>query len=143
MELADRGVFQGWSESSARGRTSFRFRWLLGHEFNLVADPEKGELVLRDLLPGVEHRSFIDSDLRRFVANRIDPALPPHRRLDADRVTVTYTNRRQNVSLVMRVLAADYEYASRALLGLANDLFTHLQLNHVDYLVRSFGLPEE
>jgi hypothetical protein len=142
--LADRGVLQGWSESAERrGRTSYRFRWLLGAEFNLVADPAKGELVVRNLLPAIRHRSFIDSDLRRFVAALSDSALPAHRRVDGARVSLTYANRKQHVSLIMRIGPGDDSYAAEVLFRLLNDLFSYLQLNHYDYLVANFGLPDE
>lgn len=143
-ELADRGVFRGWSElPERRGKARYRFRWLLGAEFDLVVDPARNELLVRNFLPGIENRSFIDSDLRRFVATRSDAVLPAHRRLDPDRVSVTYTNRKQNISLIMRVLSGDEEYPIKALLGLLNDLFSHLQLYHFDYLVSHFGMPDE
>lgn len=144
QSLAERGVFQGWRESAERqGRTTFRFRWLLGHEFVLGADPIKRELTAKDLLPGIENRSFIDADLRRFVATRSAAGLPTHRRLDPDRVALTYRNRGGKASLVMQVLSGDDEYPVTALLGQINELFSHLQLNHIDYLQRAFGVPEE
>ena len=141
---ANQGVFQGLSESRGRlGKTTFSFRWLLGHDFSLVLDPKKGELVAKNLLPSIENHSFIDSDLRRFVANRIDTKLPRHRRLDADLVTLTYTNRKQSVSLVMRADENQTEYAIKALLRTLNDLFAYLPLYHIDYLHRNFAVPEE
>ncbi len=141
---ANQGVFQGLSESRGRlGKTIFSFRWLLGHDFSLVLDPKKGELVVKNLLPSIENHSFIDSDLRRFIANRTDTKLPRHRRLDADLVTLTYTNRKRSVSLVMRADEHQTEYAIKALLRTLNDLFAYLHLYHIDYLHRNFAVPEE
>jgi len=141
---ADQGVFQGLSETTGRlGKTTFNFRWLLGSEFALVLDPKKHEIVVKDVLPSIDHRSFIDRDLRRFIAGRTDTKLPAHRRLDADCVTLSYTNRKQSVSLVMRADEAQYDYAIKSLLTTLNDLFAYLNLYHIDYLHRNFAVPEE
>jgi hypothetical protein len=141
---SDQGVFQGYLETDAgRGKTLFAFRWLLGQEFSLVLDPAKQQLVMRNLLPCVENRSFIDSDLRLFVANRSALTLPKHRRLDIDRVSLSYTNRKQNVSLIMLTPGKHYEYAVKSLLDTLNELFTYLHLYHIDYLQQNFGVAEE
>jgi hypothetical protein len=140
----DRGVLGGMSERrDRRAGALFSFRWLLGREFSLAVDPKRRRLTAKNLLPGVEYRSFMDSDLRRFIAHRSEEALPSHRRIDPDRATLSYTNRKQQVSLVLQVEADQYEYAVKVLLGTINDLFAHLHLNHIDYLHRQFGLPEE
>ena len=142
--FSNKGIFKGLRETQGRlGKVTFSFRWLLDSEFSLVLDPKKQQLVVSDLLPAIEHRSFIDSDLRRFIAGRTDTNLPAHRRLDTDLVTLVYSNRNQNVSLVMRTGTGQYEYAIKALLTTLNDLFAHLHLNHVEYLQRHFGVPEE
>lgn len=141
---SDRGVFQGWRETCGRSDTTvFRFRWLLGSEFSLIVDPGKHQIVVKDLLPAVVYRSFMDSDLRRFVADRTDSRHPPHRRVASDVVRLTYTNRKQSVSLVAEVEENQYETAIKAVLTLLNDLFAHLNLYHIDYLHRNFGVPEE
>jgi len=143
-KYSEQGVFQGLREIESRsGRVTFSFRWLLGNEFSFVVVPKNQEIVARDLLPAIDNRGFVDRDLRRFVAGRTDLRLPEHRRLDADRVSLIYRNRKQTVSLVMRVQEGAYDYAVKALLGALNDLFTHLHLYHVDYLQRNFGVPEE
>lgn len=141
---SDRGVFQGYVESDlARGKTVFTFRWLLGHEYSLVLDPLKQQLVMKNLLPCIDNRSFMDSDLRRFASNRFDPSLPKHRRLDKNRVSLSYTNRKRSVSLIMSTPGKHYEYAVNSLLVTLNDLFSYLHLYHIDYLQRSFGVAEE
>ena len=140
----DRGVLGGMSERrNRRSGASYSFRWLLGREFSLAVDPKRRQLTAKNVLPGVEYRSFMDRDLRRFIADRSEEALPPHRRLDPNLATLKYANRKQQVSLVLQVEADQYEYGVKALLGTINDLFAYLHLNHIDYLHRQFGLPEE
>ena len=141
--LAKRGVFNGWAEATQRGKTVFRFRWLLGAEFQLIVDPKKHEIIVRDVLPGIEHRSFIDTDLRAFVAGRNDRALPPHRRLDKRLGSLAYVNRQQRVSLIMRIRPRGYEPGIKSLFTILNDLFAHLHMHHIDYLHKNFGVPEE
>jgi len=141
---SNRGVLQGFSESqNRRGKTTFRSRWLLGHEFSLSLDSAKGELVVRNLLPAIGNRRFIDLDLRKFITARTDTKLPAHRRLDAARVTLIYTNRKQHVSLVMSPQEDQYAYAIKTLFTILNDLFAYLHLYHIDYLHRKFRVPEE
>lgn len=141
---ASQGVFQGLSETAGRrGKTTFNFRWLMGQEFRLLVDPNKQLLVAQKLLPEIETYSFIDRDLRRFVTGRSDPALPSHRRVDADLFSLTYTNRKQTVSLFGGVPTNDYAYATKSVLTAINDLFAYLHLNHINYLHENFSLPEE
>ena len=95
------------------------------------------------VLPGIAHRGLLDRDVRRFIAGRADPELPPHRQLDMARARLKVSNRAGDISLVMSVQGQEWAYASKRLLGVLNDLFAYLQRNHIDYLHREFGLPEE
>ena len=140
----DTGVFMSLSEAEGRsGKKTFRFRWLLNREFALTVDPNKARLVADSLLPEVENRSFIDKDLRRFIAGRAMAELPRHRRVDPAAAALGYTNRKGAVSLHLQVLDGRVEYGLKALLRTINELFSYLQLSHIDYLHRNFGLPEE
>ncbi|MEM7080450.1 MAG: hypothetical protein AAF513_17670 [Pseudomonadota bacterium] len=140
---AERGVFDGCVETSQRGRHAFRFRWLLGHQFCCVVDEARGALTLKDLLPEVPTRGFMDQDLRRFIKARGAADLPEHRRLDSSVGVLMYRNRQAQVSLGLRLASGPSARATKRLLGVCNDLFAHLHLYHIDYLHREFGLPEE
>jgi hypothetical protein len=98
---------------------------------------------VRNVLPAIEHRSFLDSDLRLFVAGCADESRPQHRRVDPNRGVLSYRNRKSSASLVLEVADGDTEYALKALFTVLNDLFAHLHLNHIDYLHRNFAVPEE
>ena len=142
--LCERGVLRGFSETqSAAGKVLFRFRWLMGREFCLEYCPAKQLLRMKDILPAIEYRSFMDRDLRQFVAHRSAAELPEHRRRHADKVSLSYRNRKQQVSLEMRAGKGHQAYAINALLSVVNELFRHLNLYHVPYLNRHFDLPEE
>lgn len=144
LDYTDRGTFAGCREQSLRGGTvAFTFRWLLSADFQLRVNPTKGELVCVDVLPQVPQRSYLDREIRRYIASRSDAELPVHRRMDPDKVSLKFRNRAGDGTLSMSLLSEDSAYALKALFTLLNDLFAWLQLYHIDYLQQNFGVPEE
>ncbi len=142
--LGERGVLRSFAELPEKsGKLAFRFRWLHGAEFTLEAVPDKKSLVMAAVLPSVQNRSFMDTDLRKFIKNCSSDALLDHRRVDAEKATLSYKNQRGNVSLNMRVLDDDFAYAVTKILNVTNELFKYIQLYHIEYLYQYFGLPEE
>ncbi len=141
---SDRGVFRGFNETSGRGdKTTFKFIWLLDREFTLEFSPDKGTLMLKDILPHVPNRSHMDQDLRAFVLSRNAKNLPSHRRVNPKQAELTYTNRKENVSLTMTVKTNQYGPAVTKLLNTANAFFGHLHMAHLPYLWEHFDVPEE
>ncbi len=141
---AERGVFRGFAEHDRAGsKTEFQFFWLEDHRFVLVVDHEKGTLQLKDVLPDVESRSHLDSDLREFVKGRTDKKLPAHRRVDPKRAELKYTNRKSHATLTLHVLKNQYSYGVTKLLNTTNELFGFLHMRHPPYLWEHFGVPEE
>ena len=145
VSLVDRGVFRGYSESSAsNGSQLFTFHWIHGQSFSLQFNPVKQRLTMKNILPNIEYRSFLDTKLRRWFANDSsfdylgesvdgnDKALP-----------IKYTNRKNNVSLAVEIYHDKPVDMLNFLLRVINELFIYLNLSHVDYLHRNFGLPEE
>ena len=147
--LHDRGVFSSLSETSARGdKFVFRFQWLLGREFVLEVNTKKQQLVMRDLLPTVEYRSFIDRDLRGWVAQKNSTKSDGHSCMDACKADVFYANRKQSVSLFLSVQnnksqGQELNDGLKLMFGLVNELFTRIGLQHTDYLHQQLGFPEE
>lgn len=141
---ADRGVFRGFTEIDRPGtKTEFQFIWLEDHRFVMVIDHDKGTLQLRNLLPAVESRSFLDNDLREFIKGRTSTDLPAHRRVDPKRAKLTYVNRKSQASLTLQILNNQYAYGVSKLLNTVNELFGHLHMRHPPYLWEHFGVPEE
>lgn len=141
---ADRGVFRSFDVGATKGsKTEFRFVWLEDAQMKLVFDHTKGSLQLKNLLPNIESRSFLDNDLRAFIKKRADAALAAHRRVDPKRATLHYTNRKQSVSLTLSVLNNQYAYGVTKLLNMTNETFGHLHMNHVQYLWENFDVPQE
>jgi hypothetical protein len=137
---ADRGIFRGFSESQAG---QFCFVWLLQRQMELSADVTKGVLRFKQLLPGVPADSALYTELKEFIAQRHDRALPEHRRVDRRRAEVSCSNRRGNVSLSLKVKNNQYAYGVNRLVNLVHELFLHLRNGHPDYLVENFDVPQE
>src|SRR5262245_28069017 len=83
---ADRGVFRGFSEIK---NGHFRFVWLLHRQMELAVDTAKGALRFKQLLPGVPASSPLYAELKSFIEQRHDRALPEHRRVDRRRAEVS------------------------------------------------------
>jgi len=141
QNLVDRGVFSGCEESVDRsGKMVMRFHWLLGREFLLEFDAKRQLITAKNMLPAIKYRSPIDNALRKFIAGH---ELPEHRRIDHDKSTLSYTNRKQSVSLVMRVYDDHLLYGIGALLNIINEIFKQIGLCHTHYLHQQLGVPEE
>ena len=140
QEYADRGVFRGFSEVRPG---QFRFVWGIYDETELIVDTERGVLRFRRLLPNVPARSEIYRELKSFVADRHDKALPEHRRIDRKRAVASCSTRQGNFSLQVEVRKREYEYAVNRIVNLVHELFVYLKDAHPGYLAESFDVPEE
>jgi hypothetical protein len=140
---AERGALRQLEEHSARGKTTFQFTWLLDRRFTVVVDPTKSRMEIKDLLPNVPARSDLDRAVRAFVASRSDRRLPAHRRVDPGRVEISCANRKSALSFIFVVKRNQYKYATAKALNFCNELFSFLDLHHIQYLWEHLGLPEE
>ena len=141
---ADRGVFRGFSEAKAgRGEHTFTFEWLSRRPLSFTVDTEKGVLKFKNILPGVPLKSALYSELKQFVNERHDGALPEHRRIDRRRAEVTCSNRGGAVSIALRVKKNQYAYGVNKIVNLAHEIFVHLKDHYADYLWESFDAPQE
>ncbi len=137
---ADRGVFRGFHES---GKGQFSFTWFYHHPLQLTVDVAKHLLKFEQLLPGVPAQSPLYADLKRYVQERHDAALPPHRRVERKLALATCANRRGHVSLSLKVKNNEYAYGINKLVNLVHELFVHLRAAHPEYLVENFDVPQE
>ena len=140
QEYADRGVFRGFSETRAG---QFKFAWGIHIEMELIVDSGKKALRFRRLLPNLPANSDLYRELKAFVADRHDPALPEHRRIDRRRAEAFCSSRGGNFSLELRVKNSQYEYAVNRIVNLVHELFVHLKDVHPGYLAESFDVPED
>ena len=137
---ADRGVFRGFSEIKPG---NFKFVWLLHRQMELAVDPAKRALRFKQLLPGVSAKSPLYADLKSFIEQRHDRALPDHRRVDRKRAEVTCLNRSGAVSITLMVKNNQYAYGVNKIVNLVHELFVYLREAHPDYLVENFDVPQE
>ena len=137
---AERGVFRGFSEGKPG---QFTFVWFYQHPMELIVDTNAHVLRFKQLLPGVPARSALAKELKAFLQERHDEALPDHRRVDRNRAEVTCTNRGGIVSLALQVKHNEYAYGVNKLVNLVHELFVHLRADYPEYLVENFDVPQE
>ena len=137
---ADRGVFRGFSESKTG---QFKFVWLIQHQMELSVDTAKHVLRFKQLLPGIPARSALYAELKSFIEQRHDRALPEHRRIERKRAEVSCANRGGFVSISLKVKNKQYAYGVNRLVNLVHELFLFLRESHPEYLVENFDVPQE
>lgn len=142
---ADKGIFRGFGTSEDRkGNLECRFLWHAPEPHRLRFEPRRRAVVFVDLLPGVPYPSEMDRELRRFVAERASDDLPAHRRIDASKVSCRCRNRGGKVSIEVRSLDGDVEYAAGKAVKLVNEIFLNFLAGpYDDYMIEHFGAPEE
>lgn len=144
-EYADRGIFRGFGTTVDRkGNLECRFLWHAPETHRLRFEPGRSTLVFVDLLPAVPYPSEMDRALRAFVAGRSSGDLPAHRRMDNGKVSARCRNRAGKVSIEVRCLDGDFEYAANKAVKLVNEIFLNFLAGPYDgYMIEHFGAPEE
>lgn len=142
---AERGVFRSFSRTRATGsQAEFRFNWLWNLPFQLSFDSRRKALAFKKLLPGVSARSELDIRLKEFIQSRCSEDQVEHRRVDAKRVAIRYSNVRGNVSLAFLISGDNYEYGVRKALNLVNEIFVgFLNVYFPEYVAEHFRGTEE
>lgn len=145
QRYADRGIFRGFGATATRGGgLECRFLWHAPFPHRLRFEPRRRTLVFVDLLPGVPYPSAMDRALRAFVAGRSSENLPDHRRVDPTKAGAGCRNRAGAVSIEVRCLDGDWEYAASRAVKLVNEIFLDFLAGPYDaYMVEHFGAPEE
>ncbi len=145
QKYADRGIFRGFGAGTTRGGgLECRFLWHAPEPHRLRFDPRRGTLVFVDLLPGIPYPSVMDRALRSYVAARSSEDLPEHRRLDPAKANAGCRNRAGSVSIELRCLDGDLDYAATRAVKLVNEIFLDFLAGPCDaYMVEHFGVPEE
>lgn len=141
---ADRGVFRGFSaEDTPRGVRRYRFHWLTRRPMTIVLSRDRRELTFPALLPAVLAVPQLCDALRAEVRSKISVALPPHRRVDLRRATISARVTKGDLELRISIAGRDGRYAVRAALGVVNDLFLFLHECYPEYLAAHFGVSQE
>ena len=141
---ADRGVFRSFAAARQRDRLECSFVWLRERPIRLIFDPRRGTLEFRDLLPNLPAKAPLYKDLRKFLRKLSGDTLPLHRRIDAQRAKVQSRNRKGSVSVSLRSLDGDWDYAVSKSLKVVNEIFLgFLRGPYYEYTVENFQEPED
>ncbi len=140
QEYADRGIFRGFAENRSG---QFQFVWLHQHQMHLRADTAMHTLRFAGLFPAITARSQMYAELKRYIQERHDRAVPEHRRVDRRRAEVTCSNRNASVSIILTVKNRQYAYGVKKIVNLVHDIFLHLRDVYPEYLMENFDVPQE
>ena len=146
QEYAARGLLHSLRRSEAgKGKSEFHFLWFRDREFCLHVDQRAARIRMDGMLRDVAPRSRMDRELRAWIRSRQDLQLPAHRRIDPRRASVALRNSSGQVSLSMSSLDHDWEYLTRRLVHLLNELYVDVlaRAQYFDWLVESFELDPD
>lgn len=116
---ARRGVFRSFS----RAGTEFRFHWLWNLPFRLRFDAHTATIIFPALLTDVVRGSDLDRELRDFIRGCCKPDRPQHRRIDAARIAIFYSNHGGAVTLKIRSRDRDFGYLANQAIHVVNEIF--------------------
>jgi hypothetical protein len=140
QRYAARGVFRAFSRTG----DEFHFHWLWDLPFHLTFDRKAGVLAFKKLLPNIPAGSALEASLKEFLKGFGSSERPAHRRIDPERVSVRYANRRGTITLSFVISGDNHEYAVRKVLQLVNEVFLgFLHLHYPEYMAENFRLPLE
>jgi hypothetical protein len=145
-DYAQRGIFQAFSrQQQGRQRGEFRVLWHRNQLFQWNWDGGKRSLRIACVLPGVPAKSSMYRQFKAWLKQRQDPALPPHRQCDPEKLTLKTYNRGGEVALTMQLLDADTEYGVRKLVALVNEIYLEFLSSglYFDWLVETFDLDPD
>jgi hypothetical protein len=143
---ASRGVFAGFRQNKRQARKAdFTVQWHFRRVFSIVLDQAKASLTLTGLLPQVSAAPSLRRDIAAFLRHCAAPELPAHRRIEPEKALVTCYVRGDSLSLRVVVQDGDYEYATRRLVHLVNEIFLGFlrDAKYRDYMVAHLGMNPE
>jgi hypothetical protein len=143
---ASRGVFAGFRRNKRQPRKAdFTVLWHFRRVFSIQLDETKASLTLTGLLPQVSAAPNLRAELANYLRQYAAPERLPHRRIDPEKARVTCYVRNDTLSLRVAVQDGDFEYATRRLVHLVNELFLDFlrDARYVDYMVAHLGMNPE
>jgi len=143
---ASRGVFAGFRQNTRQARKAdFTVLWHYRRAFSILLDEAKASLTVAGLLPQVSAAPHLRRELAAYLRHCAAPERPAHRRIDPEKARVTCYVRSDSLSLKVAVQDGDYEYATRKLVHLVNELFLDFLHDalYVEYMVAHLGMNPE
>jgi hypothetical protein len=121
---AKRRVFRGLTRESGRNNTvTFKIAWHHNRVFDLVLNTRTNTLKFPLLLPNVPAQSSMYREFREFLKSYHSEALPSHRRIDKDKARLSCRNLNGQIAVTIQMKDQDYEYATRKLIHVAQEIF--------------------
>jgi hypothetical protein len=119
--------------------------WHHGRLFRLVLDAAAKRISFPELLPAVPARSAMLKELKTFLGRFESPEVPAHRRIDPARGRLRVAVRGGSVSLALDVGRGEWEYCTRKLVHLAQEVFMVFLPDgpYHEYRVEQLGLDPE
>ena len=140
---AERGVFRSISEGQRRGgTTTFQMVWHHGRLFRFVLDTTGDLVSFPTLLPEVPARSPMQRELKAFLRAFETNEVPLHRRIDPAKARLRITRRAGGLSVALAVKSGEFEYCTRRLVHLAQEVFLVFLPDgpYYEYRVEKLGL---
>jgi hypothetical protein len=145
-DYAGRRVFRSISEGERRaGKTTFSMVWHHGRTFRFVLDCTARKVSFPGLLPGVPPRSSMARELKAFLGQFQTDQVPPHRRIDSRKAALRILVRGNNVSVALIVKNNEFEYSTRRLVHLAQEVYMVFLPDgpYSDYRIETLGLDPD
>jgi hypothetical protein len=145
-DYAKRRVFRGFThEPAGQGKAAFKIVWRHDRVFDLILDPQTGTLQFPLLLPNVPADSTMYGEFKAFIQWRHADTALAHRGIDRKKARVHCRNRAGAVALSLTVKDGDYEYATRKLIHLVQEIFLVFLADgpYRDYVVEMFKLDPD
>ena len=140
---AERGVFRSFTEGQRRGSTTtFQMVWHHGRLFRFVLDTTGDVVSFPTLLPQVPAGSPMQKELKAFLRPFETEEVPLHRRIDPAKARLRITRRTGGLSLGLAVKNGEFEYCTRRLVHLAQEVFLVFLPDgpYYEYRVEKLGL---
>ena len=140
---AERGVFKGFGAEETRGELCCRVIWHFFRQFEFHFNPDRDLIRIPVLLPNADIALL--NDLKSFIESRYADTLPPHRRVDRERLLIKASRRMGIISLTAEILDGDDIYATKQLVYVVQEIFLNFLTSgmYYDYLVENFDLDPD
>ena len=141
---AEKGVFKGYARLEHSASVArYRVRWFYSRPMDVFLDRKRQTVALPEFLPSIDLDATLVRDLRAFLRRMSD--LPEHRRLDETRAQLTLRRKGNALTLAVRSLDGDLEYACRKLVHIANEVLLVFLSSHAydQYRIEGLGVDPE
>lgn len=141
---AEKGVFKGYARlKHSQSAAQYRIRWFYSRPMDVSLDRKRQTISLPEFLPSIDLDPALVRDLRAFLRKMSD--LPEHRRLDEARAHLSLRRKGNALTLAVRSLDGDLEYACRKLVHIANEVLLVFLSSHAydHYKIEGLGVDPE